>query len=215
MSSVLSQFKFREAVDTDGPFIVSTFDAALLYLASIGSHEQWGSVPFSRQEGWVEETMQQLVDSEHHRLTGKKGSGDNGGLRIFVVELECQIEATEPKHGSCRIVDGCRFLLAGVAFVREQWIPSYIAEQSHIQIGDAERASSIYLEVMVSDNRIGELNRGAGPALIRGVREFGRKLGKKVLYVDGWAGNERKLIRSVYLLQNSGSQIMAESDEIE
>lgn len=198
MSTTPPQFLFREAglSDTDGPFIISAFDAALPYLESIGSHEQWGSTPFSQREGWVEETLQQITDSERYRLTGE--SRDEGGrLRIFIVERENPAEGVDNQHVSSRTVDGRRFLSVGLAFVYENWIPSYITAQSHLHIGDAERESSIYLEVVVTDSRVGDLCRGAGAALLRGVRDFGKKIGTKVLLLDGWAGNDRKLIRSV------------------
>jgi hypothetical protein len=58
----------------------------------------------------------------------------------------------------------------------------------------------LYVEVMVSDNRTKDLFHGVGAALLREVRKYGRSLGKKVLYLDGWAGNERKLIRLVCTL---------------
>lgn len=45
--STAPQFHAREAESAagDGEFIVVAFDSALPYLASIGSHEQWGLTP--------------------------------------------------------------------------------------------------------------------------------------------------------------------------
>lgn len=197
--SPLPQFVVRDAgtVDGDTAFIISTFDAALSFLDSLGSHEQWGSTPFSHREGWAEETLQQIRDSEHYRLTG---AGD--GLRIFIVEREWPPAGTETLDAGqvhSRVdVDGRRFLAVGFAFVRENWIPSYIVSQQHLRIGDAERASAVYLEVMVTDRRAGTLGRGAGAALISGIRKYGRSRQKKVLYVDSWADNNKKLVRFVF-----------------
>jgi hypothetical protein len=196
------QFLVRDAgtVDDDGSFIISTFDAALPFLDSIGSHEQWGSTPFSHRQSWAEETLQQIRDSEHYRLTS---NGDGDGLRIFIVEREWPAQSAETLDASqahSRIaVDGQRFLSVGFAFVRENWFPSYITSQRHLQIEDAERETIVYLEVMVTDSRVGTLRRGAGAALIRSIRDHSHSRGKKVLYMDGWAGNEKKLIRFAFL----------------
>lgn len=135
------QFLVRDAgaVDSDGPFVISTFDAALPFLDSIGNHEQLGSTPFSHRQGWAKEILQQIRDSEHDRLTG---NGDGGGLRIFIVERECPAQGAETldvgQVHSRVAVDGLRFLSVGFAFVRENWFPSYITSQCHLYIGDAE-----------------------------------------------------------------------------
>jgi hypothetical protein len=110
------QFLVRDAgtVDDDGSFIISTFDAALPFLDSIGSHEQWGSTPFSHRQSWAEETLQ----------------------RIFIVEREWPAQSAETLDASqahSRIaVDGQRFLSVGFAFVRANWFPSYITSQRHL-----------------------------------------------------------------------------------
>ncbi|CZS89964.1 uncharacterized protein RCO7_02332 [Rhynchosporium graminicola] len=201
LSNLQPNFSFRPAITKDGPSIIAIFDACLPYLSTIGSIEQWGLVPFSQREGWLEETMKQLADAEHYHLTGESEEGSvNERLRLFVVEVGSEVE-TKPEaetkvDGDVRGFDsvntGSGSQLAGIVFVRAEWVPSYITSQSHISISDTERVSSIYLEVMVSDPLIG---KGAGKALIEGVCEFGRSLGKTVLYVDGWVGNEKKLIR--------------------
>jgi len=53
---------------------------------------------------------------------------------------------------------------------------------------------------MVTGSRIGSLRRGAGAALIHGIRDYGRSKQKSTLYVDGWAGNEKKLIKFVFVV---------------
>jgi hypothetical protein len=47
---------------------------------------------------------------------------------------------------------------------------------------------------MVSDSRMRDRIPGIGAALLREVRKWGDSRGKKTLYLDGWVGNERKLI---------------------
>lgn len=156
------KFHVREASTTKGDpeFIIATFDSAISYLASIGSHEQWGPTPFSEREGWTAETLQQVRDA-----------GDT--FRIFIVEATGEVPV-------------------GFAFVRENHVPEYIFSQDHIKIDDADKDSCVYIEVMI---RVpGAAGAGAGTALIQGIRAFGCGRGRRVLFVDGWAGNERKLI---------------------
>ena len=52
-------FHIRDAETSldDGKFIVDAFDSTLPYLTTIGSGEQWGSVPFSERTGFVQETL--------------------------------------------------------------------------------------------------------------------------------------------------------------
>ncbi|KAF2111602.1 hypothetical protein BDV96DRAFT_582451 [Lophiotrema nucula] len=189
------QFLVRdvETVDGDGLFIISTFDAALPFLDSIGSHEQWGSTPFSHQQSWVEDTLRQIRDAENYNLTANS-KGER--LHVFIVERQCPAQGAEVLGAHYRIaVDGRRFLSVGFAFVRDNWFPSYITSQRHLHIGDAEPGNIVYLEVMVTDSRVGSLRCGAGAALIRAVHNYSRNRGKDALYLDGWAGNEKKLIK--------------------
>ena len=53
----------------------------------------------------------------------------------------------------------------------------------------------LYLEVMVTDYRADPYRRGAGAALIQAAKEYGKSRGMGILYVDAWAGNEKKLVR--------------------
>ncbi|KAE8324807.1 hypothetical protein BDV39DRAFT_115387 [Aspergillus sergii] len=201
------EFLVRDAgtVEGDDQFVVAAFDAAIPYLTSIGSHEQWGTTPFSHREGWVDETVQQIKDSNSSAVQSEQNK--NGVLRIFIVEKEC--DAGGPESFDSRLVhyrvssDGRRYLSVGFAFVRENWIPGYIESQTHLQIPESERENNIYLEVMVTDCRVGSVRRGAGSALIQGIRDYGRKKQKKTFWLDGWAGNNRKLVR---YYENQGFQ---------
>lgn len=209
------KFNVREADNTarDGEFIIAAFDSALPYLASIGSHEQWGLTPFSERDGWVAETMQQIQDAETYRLTGK---GD--AVRIFIVEAEVPAEHggdnRGPGVGFPKSADGCHeqhsrtipgqskcVLPIGFAFVREDHVPEYILRQEHLKIEDTEQQSCAYIEVMVADQRVDSvIRKGSGGALIQGIKEFGREAGKKRLFIDGWAGNGKKLMECVACL---------------
>ncbi|KAJ4404815.1 hypothetical protein N0V82_010420 [Gnomoniopsis sp. IMI 355080] len=195
-------FQVREAESSfsDDKFVVAAFDSSLPYLASIGSQEMWGSTPFSERDGWAAETSQQVQDAETFRLTGQ-----GEALRIFVVEAEVLPDADgrEVQQGSelnsrVRPEDGKRLVAVGFAFVREDWVPPYVASQEHL-VGELAGADScLYIEAMVADYRVsGPLRKGSGSALVQAIKEYGLKTQRRALFVDGWAGNDRKLVRLV------------------
>ncbi|RAL02996.1 uncharacterized protein BO80DRAFT_23031 [Aspergillus ibericus CBS 121593] len=194
--TIPSPFQVRpaEPTDADLTFIVSTYDATLPFLASIGNHEQWGSIPFSQRGDFSTETLTQLHHSEENRLTDTSHSS---GLRIFIVEREYHDEPLDAESSQhLRIeADGRRYLPVGFAQTRENWVPSYVKSQSHLPIPDIEREEFVYLEVIVTDSRVGGLRRGAGAALMNGIREYGRSRGKRAFWVDSWGGSERRLVR--------------------
>lgn len=190
------QFSIRDAglAEGDDSFVISVFDASLSYLESIGSLAQWGSTPFSQRPGWVEETKRQVRESERNRI-----SDTTDALRILIVEAELEkqaIAALDLKDLHSRVSDDGRcFVSVGFAFVRGNWLPTYLPAATVSEAGQVKLEESLYVEVMVSDNRTKDLFRGVGAALLQEVRNYGRSHGKKALYLDGWAGNERKLIR--------------------
>jgi hypothetical protein len=190
------KYSIRDAglAEGDAAFIISVFDASIPYLESIGSVAQWGSTPFSQRSGWVEETQQQIQESERNRITDTTDA-----LRILIIEAEVKEQpSSDLKAIDLRITDDGRcFVSVGFAFVRGNWLPAYLPASTVAQAGQFKLEESLYVEVMVSDNRTKDLFHGVGAALLRELRDYGRSWGKKVLYLDGWAGNERKLIRSV------------------
>ncbi|GKZ88268.1 hypothetical protein AnigIFM59636_008124 [Aspergillus niger] len=134
-----SPFHLRPAksTPTDHAFILSAFDSSLPLLASIGSHEQWGSTPFSQRGDFPQETLKELDQSEEYRLTGKSNMDS---LRIFIVEREYHHddeEHTESLSSHLRVTsDGQCFLPVGFAYVRENWIPKYYEQQGFRAVGD-------------------------------------------------------------------------------
>ncbi|KAF2825319.1 hypothetical protein CC86DRAFT_407537 [Ophiobolus disseminans] len=189
-------FSLRAAslTESDSSFIISAFDASLPYLETIGSLAQWGSTPFSQRPGWVEETQQQLQEPKRNHIADMTNS-----LRVFVLEAELVEQGIGRKdmEGLHSRVDddGRRFVLVGFAFVRGNWFPGYLPAVTVAQAWPLQVEDCLYIEVMVSDARTKDLFRGVGAALIQEVRDYGRARGKKILYLDGWAGNERKLVR--------------------
>jgi len=118
-------------------------------------------------------------------------------------------EVIDVVNGTTREIDGGRqFWIAethragdivkvGAAMTREV-LPRYLTE--HVDMGghgDANKALS-YLEVLIADHRSDKRSRGAGRALVEALRQSAQSSGRKVLYVDVWAGNDRKLNRQVW-----------------
>ncbi|KAL1593363.1 hypothetical protein SLS60_010971 [Paraconiothyrium brasiliense] len=193
-----SPFSARAAgiVESDSTFIISTFDAALPYLQSIGSQAQWGMVPFSQRPDWNEDTLAQIREATKSRSTG-----DRDGVRILVVERKVEDDADlNPGDLHYRISEaGQCFVSAAFAFFRENWIPPYITPDILPHRDDVYLDDIVYIEVMVTDSRAKDFSRGAGVFLIDHLRKYGRSKGKKALYLDGWAGNAGKLIRFVLI----------------
>lgn len=195
-------FSLRDAtLAQDEAFIVSTFDASISYLTSIGSQAQWGTTPFLSRPGWLAETSSQIVESEQN-----SASNITDALRILILEAyvtAIKVEGPDAEAVAVRYADeggdGTPRVAVGFVFVRGNWLPKYLPAAAVSQVGNLYLENSLYVEVMVSDSRLRDQFHGIGAAMLRGVREWGRSRGKKVLFLDGWAGNERKLIRSVNL----------------
>lgn len=189
----------------DADFIVEAFDSTLAPLAAIGSGAMWGSQPFSQKNGFVEENLKDVAASERYRTTGE---GD--ALRIFIAEIEVGSptaatastphDAGQDEPGLRYRVgkDGKRYVSVGAAFVRTNWLPGHVKRQfdQEKKIRDeleGKKDNFVYLDVIVTDYRTGRYRKGAGEALIRRAKEYGVEEGMRELYVDAWAGNEKKL----------------------
>ena len=125
-ASATSTERFRirgaKAAYDDGHFIVEAFDSTLPYLASIGSEEMWGLIPFSERDSFVIEALESVEQSEKYALTG---SGD--AICVLIAEIELPGASSLDKSNGLRSridENGRRFLQVGTATVREDWIPS-------------------------------------------------------------------------------------------
>lgn len=195
--SLVDHFTMRDAsLVKDKAFIVSVFDSSLPYMASFGSQAQWGSMPFSQRPGWIDETQRQIQESEQNSI-----SNTADALRILALEVEVTkqgVHDIDCKDMQSRTGDDGRCLVAvGFAFVRGNWLPNYLHTYVIAKIDLAHLDETLYVEVMVSDSRMRDWIRGIGAALLCEVRKRGYSRGKKTLYLDGWAGNERKLIEQI------------------
>ncbi|KAH7413078.1 hypothetical protein BKA64DRAFT_344725 [Cadophora sp. MPI-SDFR-AT-0126] len=191
--------RLAKASHGDINFIIAAFDSTLPHLASIGSGEQWGTIPFSQREGFIQETADSVEKSEKYGETKEKQE-----VCVFIAEVECFESVPEGAHVQ-EDEDGKRMMSVGTATVHGEWFPQYLRSQEHLGIADAK--DFLYIEVMVTDHRLGAWSKGAGASLMPGIVEYGRIEGKRTLYVDGWAGNDRKLI---HYYERQGFRIVGE-----
>jgi hypothetical protein len=149
--------------DTD--FILATWDSTLPFLSSIGADEMWGNQPFSQREG----QRQEIID-----IVNGTTKEHDGGRRFWIAETDCS-------EGVVRV---------GAALTRET-LPGYLTE--HVSDVYATK-TLLYLEVLITDHRPNKQYRGgAGKALIEALEQHARSNGRDVIYVDVWAGNNRRL----------------------
>lgn len=184
--------RHAKAAYDDGHFIVEAFDSTLPYLASIGSEEMWGLTPFSERDGFVNESLESVEQSENYALTR---SGD--AICILIAEIQLP-EAPSLGQGDplrWRFDEsGQGMLQVGTATVREGWLPSYITAQAHLGLETLEKGEDrdfLYLEVIILDHRTGSLCKGAGAAMIQSIIKSGRENGKTALYVDAVSDSEQ------------------------
>jgi hypothetical protein len=166
MADTTPHFHIRPATPNsdDTDFILATWDSTLPFLASIGAGEMWGNQPFSQREG----QRQEIVD-----IINETTKEHDGGRRFWIAETDCS-------EGGVRV---------GAALTRES-LPGYLTE--HIDMNATK--TLLYLEVLITDHRLNKQYRGgAGKALIEALKQHARSSGRDVIYVDVWAGNDRRL----------------------
>lgn len=150
----------------------------------------WGKIPFSEKDGFLEETRVSIEQSESFRQTG---AGEK--IRIFIAEVgvgtRCPDELKETNIQTRACGDGEIRLSVAAVCIRENWVPEYVASQSHLHIPTGSHA---YVEFMVADHRTGRYHKGAGAALLQQIQQYYKKKGFNTMYVDAWADNRRKLV---------------------
>jgi hypothetical protein len=149
----------------DADFILAAWDSTLPFLVSIGAGEMWGSQPFSQREGQRQEVID-LINGTTKEL--------DGGRQFWIAETDCS-------GGVVKV---------GAAMTRDT-LPGYLTE--HLGEEYANK-TLLYLEVLITDHRPNrQYQGGAGKALIEALKQHARSNGRDVIYVDVWAGNNRRL----------------------
>lgn len=174
----MDRFHVRNAssAEDDAQFIIAAWDSTLPYLASIGAGEMWGDQPFSQREGSLQELVDIIRSSEEH--------DESESRRLLVAEVKTLTDGS----GSS--------VQAGAAMIRDA-LPTYLLERPELKSEIEKGHSLLYIEVLISDRRAQHRSRGAGAALIEAIKGRALEEGKSAMYVDAWAGNDRKLNKSV------------------
>lgn len=170
MANINPHFHVRTASSDgdDAEFILAAWDSTLPFLASIGAGEMWGDQPFSQREG----QRQEIID-----IINGTTEEANGGRQFWVAEIH-------RAEGVVRV---------GAALTRES-LPGYLTDEHvDLRINIDANKTLLYLEVLIADHRSNTRHRGAGKALIEALEQRVRSDGKGSLYVDVWAGNNRRL----------------------
>lgn len=179
-----TKFHIREVDSAKGDvqFILDAFDTALPHLAAIGSAGQWGTTPFSHTTARIETVRGRVEEAEAYRRTGE------GKL---VEMLVAEVDVGDESFG--HVEKGARMPVAMVT-VKEDWWPEYVSGDKHLAPKIAGEKNWMYVHILISDYRAGEWRKGAGSALMAEVKERTKARGFERIWVDCWAGNERKLV---------------------
>ncbi|KAI8946931.1 acetyltransferase [Xylaria longipes] len=192
MSPIFHIRGLREGLE-DGKFMIAAFDASLAQLASIGSGGQWGSEPLS-ERGGLDDRIKIFEQAKRYQSTGE---GDS--IRIFVIEAEIESGDELPASVHVRTDDaGKKYLVVGSVMLSEGLYPHYMRphfEKDSIKKELDGTKDYIYVEALITDYRAGPWRKGAGAALLEHSKQFCQERGKRMLYLDAYAGNGRKLIK--------------------
>jgi GNAT superfamily N-acetyltransferase len=151
----------------DADFILAAWDSTLPFLASIGAGEMWGSQPFSQREGQGQEIIN-IINEATKKL--------DGGRQFWIAETDCS-------EGVVKV---------GAALIRET-LPGYLTEHIELEKHINATETLLYLEVLITDHRPNKQYKGAGKALMEALKQDARSNGRDIIYVDVWAGNNRRL----------------------
>ncbi|KAI1057516.1 hypothetical protein LB505_010422 [Fusarium chuoi] len=190
------QIRDAESIHEDAVFITAAFDSSLPFLNETGNTGQWGTVPFSQRNGFLEGTQNDIEQSEIFRL-----SGQGERRRVFIAEIE-------ETHSGSDSVDLHRrkddhtdktFVSVGAAMILDDEFASHIrsvaALEPHIAAAEKGRGF-VFLDFLVTDHRVPSAKRkGVGLALLERVKTYAYEHGKQAIFLDCWTGGTDKLLR--------------------
>lgn len=181
-----TKFHIRDAEEArgDAQFISDAFDSAIPVLVAAGSGGQWGPDLLSSDPEFAPKVAKMVRDAENHRK-----AGEGSAVEALVAEVDLP-EGERFEHVGA---DGRMKVAVGV--LRDEWWPEYMREPEHLAPVVKEEKNWAYLHLLISDYRARGWRRGAGAALVEEVKARARARGRDRLWVDCWAGNDRKLVR--------------------
>ncbi|KAG5806373.1 hypothetical protein H9Q74_009090 [Fusarium xylarioides] len=193
-------FQIRDAGSTseDAEFITAAFDSSLPFLTETGNTGQWGTIPFSQRNGFLEGTQDDIAQSEIFRLNGQ-----GQRRRIFIAEFE-------ETHSSNDVVElhrrkddhtGKTFVSVGAAMILDDEFASHTCSvavlKPHIAAAE-KRGGFVFLDFLIADHRVpSTMRKGAGLALLEHVKAYAYEHKKLAIFLDCWTGGTDKLVRYV------------------
>jgi hypothetical protein len=162
-----NHISIREATPADTEFIIASFDAALPYLASIGSEGQWGTEPFSERK-WFRDEIRGFVECDRDM--------QNGVAWIADVEIEHEEGHRETKPAGA-------IVLTTTGHHEPQSVSPPVRE--------------VYVKFLITDRRLGVASKGVGARLLDFAKDETRREGIKLLRVDCWGGGNGGLVKYV------------------
>ncbi|KAM0255786.1 hypothetical protein ACHAPA_012381 [Fusarium lateritium] len=190
-------FLIRDASSCeDADFITAAFDSSLPFLTETGNTGQWGSLPFSQRDGFLEGTREDITQSEIFRL-----SDQGQRRRVFIAEIE-------ETHSSSNVVNlhhrkdhhtGKTFVSVGAAMVLDDEFASHTRSvavlDSHIAAAE-KNGGFVFLDFLIADHHVPSARRkGAGLALLEHVKAYASEHGKLAIFLDCWTGGTDKLVK--------------------
>lgn len=181
---------------TDVDFIVAAMDSCLPVLAKNGNVGQWGTTPFSKQDGFLEATRHDVAQAERFRLTGQ---GER--LRIFMARvMENESETKGDLHHITDLTEHeVALLTVGAVVIRDDEFAKHVIASKPLApyVAAAKAAGGfVFIDLLIADHRVDPAKRkGSGRALIEHVKEYAREHGKRTVLVDCWAGGNGRLGR--------------------
>ncbi|KAF4943365.1 hypothetical protein FGADI_13463 [Fusarium gaditjirri] len=190
-------FRIRDAglACKDADFITAAFDSSLPFLSESGNTGQWGTVPFSQRNGFLEGTQDDITQSENFRL-----SGQGQRRRVFIAEIEETHSGNDDtEYYSRKDETGKTFVSVGAAMILDDEFASHTRSVTVLDphIAAAEKHGSfVFLDFLVTDHRVPSARRkGAGLALLEHVKAYAHQHGKRAIFLDCWTGGTDKLVR--------------------
>ncbi|KAF4983568.1 hypothetical protein FZEAL_1047 [Fusarium zealandicum] len=190
-----SPFSIRDAVVSshDAQFIADAFDSTIPHLTAAGNAAQWGTEPMSRRSGFHKTINDSLEQSERFRE-----SGDGERVRVFIAEVEDDQDVAagaSTSDGLARRVDehGRAYVAVGVAKILDEHFKDYVLEAEVLKpsVNAATEAGNfVFLDMLVTDHRVGNRRKGAGDALIQKTKEYAAEHGRKSIWLDCYAGGK-------------------------
>ncbi|PNP74982.1 hypothetical protein FNYG_11629 [Fusarium nygamai] len=190
-------FQIRDAGSAyeDAEFITAAFDSSLPFLNETGNTGQWGKIPFSQRDGFLEGTRDDIAQSETFR---RSGQGER--RRVFIAEIEKTYSENDVADLHRRNDDTSKtFVSVGAAMILDDDFANHtrsvVVLEPHIAAAE-NHGGFVFLDFLIADHRVqSAMRKGAGLALLEHVKAYASEHGKRAIFLDCWTGGTDKLVR--------------------